>query len=71
MLKVIPTPKGFISTAKRDVYSANHGPEKEVLTTERLLQAAESVNEEFKKRGFYDALKRSEMYIERDASNAD
>ncbi|MDR1684965.1 MAG: hypothetical protein LBR82_00730 [Desulfovibrio sp.] len=71
MLKVIPTPKGFISTAKRDVYSDNQGPTKGGLTTERLICAAKSVDEEFKKRKLYDALKKSDMYSARDIGDAE
>jgi hypothetical protein len=70
MLKVIPTPKGFISTAGRDVYSDNHGPQQNALATENLLQAARSVDDEFKKRGLYDALKHSDMYTDRDGPDA-
>jgi hypothetical protein len=70
MLKVIPTPKGFTSTAGRDVYSDNHGPQNHDLTTENLLQAARSVDDAFKQRGLYDALKHSDMYTDRDGTDA-
>jgi hypothetical protein len=71
MLRVIPAPRGFVSTASRDVYSDNHGPVDGELSTERLIQAASSVNEEFKTRKFYDALKKSEMYTGGDRVDAE
>jgi hypothetical protein len=48
MLKVIPTPKGFVSTAGRDADSDNYEPVAEGLTTEKLIHAAKSAGDEFR-----------------------
>ena len=59
MLIKNPAPKGFISTASRDIYSDNTGQD---ITTEKINESAKQVHNIFQKKGYYSAIKESQLF---------
>jgi hypothetical protein len=65
MLRINPTPKGFVSTADRDIYSDNNGSE---ITTER--RSARGVHAMFQEKGYYQSIMDSDMYAKGENDDA-
>lgn len=60
-LRINPAPASFKSPARKNIESGNKGT---CLETEKLLNAGESVHSYFKEKGFYKAIRESDLYSE-------
>lgn len=60
MLIKNPAPKGFVSTATRDIYSENTGGD---ITTEKIVTSAKHIHNVFQEKGYYSAIKASTLFI--------
>jgi hypothetical protein len=67
MLTINPTPKGFTSTANRDIYSENSST---TVTTKQIIDSAKDVHHIFQENGYYQAIMESDMYIKRQNDDA-
>jgi len=68
MLIVNPAPKNFVSTAKRDIFSDNSGPDQDV-PAEQIIKSANFVHKTFQERGYYSTIKNSSLYTKGDADD--
>ena len=60
-LRINPAPASFKSPARKNIESGKKGT---CLETEKLLNAGESVHSYFKEKGFYKAIRESDLYSE-------
>jgi hypothetical protein len=60
MLFINPLPRGFKSSADKDIYSDNS--RQKALTTDGVVKSAKDVHRIFQDKGYYDAIKKSDMY---------
>jgi hypothetical protein len=68
MLFFNPAPKGFKSSASKDVSSENTLTK--ALSTEEVITSAKEVHKIFQDKGYYKAIKDSDMYIKGDDEDA-
>lgn len=58
-LRINPAPESFKSPAVKNIESNNDGA---TLTTEKIMVGVDQINSHFKKYGYYDAIRNSDLY---------
>lgn len=67
-LRINPAPASFKSPAVKNIESHNKGTS---LETEKVLNAVNKVDSHFKAKGYYDAIRNSDLYSKGNQTNGE